>query len=69
MNEQVGRKLQKARVAAGFSLRGLANATDIHYTQLWAFEHGRTLPGFAQLRQLCKVLHLDPNNLVLGRYT
>lgn len=64
IQERFGQRLQKSRRLSGLSLRTLGTLTGIHYTQLWAMEHGRSLPGFHNLRALCRVLKVTGDYLL-----
>ncbi len=62
--DRCGSRIRRRRQLAGLSLRQLGDATSIHFTHLWAMEQGRTLPGFVQLRSLCRVLGVDGDYLL-----
>ncbi len=64
IKERFGQRLRRKRQLAGMSLRTLGTLTGIHYTQLWAMEQGRSLPGFHNLRALCRELKVTGDYLL-----
>jgi hypothetical protein len=60
--QAIDHPLKRARQAAGFSLRGLAKPTRIHYSRLCLFEHGLR-PREDELLRLAGVLRCAPEDL------
>ncbi|MDN3517026.1 ImmA/IrrE family metallo-endopeptidase [Aquisalimonas lutea] len=52
----IGNRIQRARKAAGISLRALAEQTGVSHTALNKFEHGTLTPSSAQLIKIGRVL-------------
>jgi transcriptional regulator with XRE-family HTH domain len=59
-------ELSRARMNAGLSHSELHRLTGISRTALIGYEAGRTNPGERELRKLCDVLRVTPNQLLYG---
>ena len=59
-------ELIKARTDRGFSQAHLAEASGISRSAIKAYEAGRNMPGSRELKALCSVLHVTPNQLLFG---
>jgi transcriptional regulator with XRE-family HTH domain len=59
-------ELARARLNAGLSHSELHRLTGISRTALIGYEVGRTNPGEREIRKLCDVLRVTPNQLLYG---
>ncbi|MCC7541938.1 MAG: helix-turn-helix transcriptional regulator [Deltaproteobacteria bacterium] len=67
MEEHIGDRLRRARVAAGFeSLAALARVANVHTETIWRYEAGRIKPSIEKLHSLAKTLDVRMEWLVSG---
>jgi transcriptional regulator with XRE-family HTH domain len=62
--ETLGSELRDARIAAGHSLRSLANKLDLSPSYLNDIEHNRRIPSESVLVQIADELDLDADHLL-----
>ncbi len=69
-SETLGEKIRRARISNGFGLRELARQVDKAPSYLSDIEHDRRIPSEAVLRDVCKILSLDIDEMLslAGRY-
>jgi transcriptional regulator with XRE-family HTH domain len=63
---QIAAELLRARINAGLSHSELHRLTGISRSVLIGYEVGRTNPGEREIRRLCDVLRVTPNQLLYG---
>lgn len=62
----LGKVLKARRNELGYSLRGVANRAGISHTELYNIEEGiRVAPSFITIINLCNILQLDINELLI----
>jgi transcriptional regulator with XRE-family HTH domain len=57
--KKMGSKIKAARIANGFTLKRLSEATDIHLTSLWFIENGRRNAHILSLKSIAEVFGMS----------
>lgn len=62
----MGKRIKKARVQAGFSQEKLAEAADVGITHVSHIENGKTIPSVMVLIKIMNKLAISPDELFCG---
>jgi transcriptional regulator with XRE-family HTH domain len=65
--EQLGQRLRDRRLALRFSLRDVADRTDLSVAGLHGIETAKSMPGADTILRLCFMLGISPNKVLLGK--
>ena len=61
---KIGQKLKKYRLAAKLTRAELAEFADVSENTIYRAEKGETSMNFANIRSICRVLRITPNDLM-----
>jgi transcriptional regulator with XRE-family HTH domain len=62
--QKFGKKLREIRESKGISIRGLADAADIDYSNLNRIENGSTEAGVCMIVTIANALGVEPSELL-----
>lgn len=57
------KSLQAVRAEHLMTTRDLAEASGVSRSTIYLYEHGKVVPRFGNIKKICRVLDVDPNDV------